>query len=195
MPQWKQNANFLLPNDFLGFKSRELNCGGWTPLQFPLIWEAPITFLQPFVFFIFLNESPFTFFYFQPLFLDRHIEVLKKKIRQFEPSGTVPYSSCQECPMSAAGSSISKSMNQDFNYTLSRRKMLALLLPYTLLVGITVWHWLNLSPCGEMWDGEMQTYWWKFVHIFSCMFLYLVSSKNSWLYKKIKIDSRRFEVS
>lgn len=43
--------------------------------------------------------------------------ILGKKKRQFELSGTVPYSSCQVCPKSTAGSSISKSMNQGFNYT------------------------------------------------------------------------------
>lgn len=45
------------------------------------------------------------------------LKYFRKKKRQFELSGTVPYSSCQVCPKSTAGSSISKSMNQGFNYT------------------------------------------------------------------------------
>lgn len=101
-----------------------------------------------------------------------------KKIRQFEPSETGPYSSCHECPVSTAGSSISKSMNQDFNYTFIWKEN-ASFTSTLYLVGITVWHWLNLGSCGEMWGSKMQTCWRKFVHICSWVFLYLSSSKNS----------------
>ena len=101
------------------------------------------------------SDLAHTFFCFQSLFKEEYIEVVGKKIKQFEPSGTVPYSSCQECPMSTAGSSINKSMNQGFNYTFIWKENVSLPSTPYLTCGS---HSVTVTQPGSLWRNAR---WWN----------------------------------
>lgn len=97
--------------------------------------------------------------------------------------------------MSTAGSSMRKSMNQDFNYTFIWKENASFISTLYLTCKN---HSLTLTKPGFLWWNVR---WWNaniLVEIHSHLFmevLWLASSKNSGLYKKIRIDSRRLEVS
>lgn len=153
----------LLPPNDLGFKSREPHCRRWTPLPISSCLRSTyhisttICLLSP----SWINSHSHPF-------ISNHcsktgiLKQVKKKLGNVSPLEQFLILPAKNilCPQQDV--QLANPWIRILIIHLSGRKVLASLLPYTLLVGVTAWHWLDLGPCKEMWDGEMQKCSWKF---------------------------------
>lgn len=148
MPRWKQRANFLLPK-LLGFQEQR------APLQWMNSPSNSFSFEKHLSYF-YNHLSLLSTYWMNPhshCFISNYCSntgILKnfKKIRQCEPSEIGPYSSCHECPVPIAGSSISKSMNQYFNYTFIWKENASFTSTLYLTCGT---HSVTLTEPGFLW--------------------------------------------